>query len=138
MLSSNAKVWYARSRYTSGRARAAASAAGRARLATAEVPRKMPPFGETAAAPGDRVRARVLARDVSVARHAPVETSVINVLPVVLEDLRVERHTAVLRLRLPGDDGARLLARITRRSAEALGLTPGDALHAQVKGVALM
>ena len=96
--------------------------------------------GETAAPPGARVRARVLARDVSVTRQAPVETSVINVLPVVLEDLRIEQHTAVLRLRprLPGADGARLLARITRRSAETLALAPGDALYAQIKGVALM
>ena len=31
-----------------------------------------------------------------------------------------------------------LLARITRRSAEALALQPGDALFAQIKGVALM
>ncbi|MFO1199630.1 MAG: molybdenum ABC transporter ATP-binding protein [Burkholderiaceae bacterium] len=94
--------------------------------------------GETAARPGARVRARVLARDVSVTRQAPVDTSVINVLPVVLEDLRVERHTAVLRLRPPDADGTRLLARITRRSAETLALTPGDALYAQIKGVALM
>jgi hypothetical protein len=31
-----------------------------------------------------------------------------------------------------------LLARITRRSAEALALQPDDALFAQIKGVALM
>jgi ABC-type molybdate transport system ATPase subunit len=31
-----------------------------------------------------------------------------------------------------------LLSRITRRSAETLQLQPGDALYAQIKGVALM
>ena len=37
-------------------------------------------LGETTAAPGEAVRARVLARDVSVTRQAPVQTSVVNVL----------------------------------------------------------
>jgi molybdate transport system ATP-binding protein len=32
----------------------------------------------------------------------------------------------------------RLLARITRRSCDVLRLAPGDELHAQIKGVALM
>jgi ABC-type molybdate transport system ATPase subunit len=32
----------------------------------------------------------------------------------------------------------RLLARVTRRSADNLNLRPGDALFAQIKGVALM
>jgi ABC-type molybdate transport system ATPase subunit len=32
----------------------------------------------------------------------------------------------------------RLLARITRRSLDALQLRPGDALYAQIKGVSLM
>jgi len=99
--------------------------------------------GETAAAPGQRVRARVLARDVSVTRQAPAETSVLNVLPVVLESLHAERNTALLRLALgaaqgPGASPLHLLARITRRSCETLALQPGDPLFAQIKGVALM
>ncbi len=102
--------------------------------------------GETAAGPGQAVRARVLARDVSVTRQRPVETSVVNVLPVWLESFAADRSTALLRLAVgtPGvhgtaDIGAvRLLARITRRSCDALALHPGDALFAQIKGVALM
>jgi molybdate transport system ATP-binding protein len=99
--------------------------------------------GETPAAPGEAVRARVLARDVSVTRQAPVQTSVVNVLPVLLEAMQADRSTALLRLRVGGADrppGAPtwLLARITRRSAEALALQTGDALFAQIKGVALM
>jgi molybdate transport system ATP-binding protein len=100
--------------------------------------------GESRAAPGDTVRARVLARDVSVARQRPQETSVLNVLPVVLEALQADRSTALLRLRVDAADAAAegppvyLLSRITRRSAEALALQPGDALFAQIKGVALM
>ncbi len=99
--------------------------------------------GHSTAAPGEPVRARVLARDVSVARQQPQETSVLNVLPVVLEALQADGSTALLRLRLgdagqPTDAPVWLLARITRRSAEMLALKPGDALFAQVKGVALM
>jgi molybdate transport system ATP-binding protein len=84
----------------------------------------------------------VLARDVSVARERPGPTSILNVLPVVLERAHVEGATTLLRLRLPGEaapaDATHLLARITRKSADALALQPGDALFAQVKGVALM
>ena len=96
--------------------------------------------GETSAAPGQAVRARVLARDVSVTRQQPLETSVVNVLPVQLESLVVDRATVLLRLVVgaPGGAGVRLLARITRRSCETLALQPGDALFAQIKGVALM
>jgi molybdate transport system ATP-binding protein len=105
--------------------------------------------GETAAAPGQTVRARVLARDVSVTRQPPLQTSVVNVLPVWLEAISTDRSTALLRLVVgrPGLSGTagtasttavRLLARITRRSCETLALQPGDRLFAQIKGVALM
>ncbi|MEY2891935.1 MAG: hypothetical protein RJA98_1843 [Pseudomonadota bacterium] len=97
--------------------------------------------GATAHAVGAPVRARVLARDVSVTRHAPTETSVLNVLPVRLHSLHAERSTVLLQLHAlspGGDAGAPLLARITRRSADTLALQAGEQLHAQVKGVALM
>jgi molybdate transport system ATP-binding protein len=84
----------------------------------------------------------VLARDVSVARQAPGETSILNVLPVVLVGVQVDGNTALLRLRTRSDgaapDGAHLLARITRKSFDSLRLREGDAVFAQVKGVALM
>jgi len=94
--------------------------------------------------PGTPVRVRVLARDVSIAREAPQHSSILNVLPVTLEaieGLEPEGRTVLLRLRLGacGDRAAAaLLARITRRSADTLALQPGDRLHAQIKGVALM
>ena len=97
--------------------------------------------GEAAAPPGARVRARVLARDVSVTRQRPGETSILNVLPVLLQGIQRERATALLQLRVGGGTSApawTLLARITSKSVDALGLQPGDALHAQVKAVALM
>jgi molybdate transport system ATP-binding protein len=78
---------------------------------------------------------------VSVTRQPPAETSILNVLPAVLDSLQADRSTALLRLRLGGqgaDGNVPLLARITRKSCEALALQPGDALYAQIKGVALM
>jgi molybdate transport system ATP-binding protein len=98
--------------------------------------------GETDAAVGDPVRARVLARDVSVARVVPAQTSVVNVLPAVIESLHAEHSTVLLCLAVGDAQAAgapaRLLARITRRSCETLTLRPGDMLYAQIKGVALM
>lgn len=98
-------------------------------------------LGESDAPIGQAVRARVLARDVSVTRQAPQETSVLNVLPVRLLAMQVDGHTALLSL-APAAGAApgapTLLARITRRSCEALALVPGDTLFAQIKGVALM
>jgi molybdate transport system ATP-binding protein len=97
--------------------------------------------GESSARLGERVRARVLARDVSVTRQRSAETSILNVLPVVLDGLHHERTTALLRLRVGASnatDAWILLARVTGRSCDALGLQVGDALYAQIKGVALM
>ena len=95
---------------------------------------------------GASVRLRVPARDVSVSLSRAVDSSILNILPAVLEDLAEDAQGGVtLGLRLggveAGVEGAaqpRLLARVTRRSAEHLGLHLGMALYAQVKGVALV
>jgi molybdate transport system ATP-binding protein len=102
-------------------------------------------LGAASAPTGTRVRARVLARDVSVTRRAPEMTSILNALPVRLDRVQVDGDTVLLRLLAgaPSSDHdvataqTPLLARITRRSADTLALQPGDALYAQVKGVAL-
>jgi len=98
--------------------------------------------GQSPAKVGKRVRARVLARDVSVAREAPAATSILNVLPVTLQALQADGGTVLLGLS-PGHHveahaAPCLLARITLKSCNALQLQPGDALFAQVKAVALM
>jgi len=87
------------------------------------------------AAPGQRRRLRIPARDVSVCRARPSDTSILNVLPVTLAALRPagEGH-CLLQLSI---DEQRLLARITRKSAETLALAPGDPLFAQIKSTAL-
>jgi molybdate transport system ATP-binding protein len=90
---------------------------------------------------GSAVRARVLARDVSVARDVAADSSILNVLPVTLLGWQSDATAVLLSLAFghgavhpPGS----LLARITRRSFEALQLRHGERLHAQVKAVSLM
>lgn len=93
--------------------------------------------GGCTAALGERVRVRVLARDVSVALSRPVDSSILNILPATVQALHDEDAASVmLRLRLA--DGSALLARLTQRSVGALGLKPGLAVHAQIKGAALL
>jgi molybdate transport system ATP-binding protein len=99
--------------------------------------------GRVARPAGATVRVRVLARDVSVVRGAPGDTSILNVLPVTLLGWHGDAATALLSLAVGHRDdhgraGARLLARITRRSLETLKLRPGEALYGQVKSVSLM
>lgn len=86
---------------------------------------------------GHRVRVRIDARDVSLALKQPELTSISNVLPATVLELLPDRDPAQVTVRL-AIGHARLLARITRRSADQLEIAPGRSLFAQVKSVALM
>jgi molybdate transport system ATP-binding protein len=86
---------------------------------------------------GQRIRVRIDARDVSLALKPPELTSIINVLPATVLDIRDDRDPAQTLVRLEAGNEP-LLARITRRSAVQLGIVPGTALYAQIKSVALM
>lgn len=84
-------------------------------------------------------RLRIAASDVSLARQPPAGSTILNVLPARV--LAVEPQDAVqmlVVLELGDRDGARLLARITRKSHDLLGLAPGQPVFAQIKGVALV
>jgi molybdate transport system ATP-binding protein len=93
---------------------------------------------------GQRVRARVLARDVSITLSPSTDSSIANILPARIEALREDGpDTVTLQLSLQGAPSveaspAMLLARITRRSRDILKLHTGQQVHAQIKGVALM
>lgn len=86
---------------------------------------------------GAHVRVRVLARDVSIALERSLDTSILNTLPAVVEAIAEDEHPALalVRLRLGPTP---LLARLTRRSVQGLGLEPGRVVIAQVKAVALL
>lgn len=84
---------------------------------------------------GSATRVRILAHDVIVARDAPRNLSALNILPATILSLRPGSGPGVIVQMQCGDD--RLLARITRRSADALGLGPGASVHAVVKSVSV-
>ena len=88
---------------------------------------------------GERRRLRIAASDVSLTREAPKATSILNILPArIVSQTPTGQNEIIVVLTLTADGGsARLLARITRRSSELLGLAEGMSVFAQVKGVSL-
>jgi molybdate transport system ATP-binding protein len=84
---------------------------------------------------GQRVRARVRARDVALSIGKPTGLSILNVLParVTAFDENVG-PTVDVRLAI---GGATLVARITRRSFHQLGIRVGQEVHALVKAVSI-
>jgi molybdate transport system ATP-binding protein len=86
---------------------------------------------------GERVRVRILARDVSIALERIGGTSIQNTLPADVAALGDDAHPALRLVRL-SVGGVPMLARVTRRSAAALALAPGAAVWVQIKAVALI
>lgn len=88
-------------------------------------------------AEGHRVRVRVLARDVSLARRAPERTSIQNVLEGRIDEVVDDEHpsSALVRLRV---GRSLLVARLTKRAVAELEVTPGQDVWVQVKSVALL
>ncbi len=84
---------------------------------------------------GSAVRIRIHARDISLALSPPGPSSILNVLPVIIEDMAVHgRGRMIIRLNC---NGLLLLARITAKSRARLDLAPGMQVYAQIKSVAL-
>ncbi|MDZ7802544.1 molybdenum ABC transporter ATP-binding protein [Thiohalophilus sp.] len=85
---------------------------------------------------GQAVRVRLQARDISLTLSQQTDTSILNIFPVTIEAI-AEEPPAQQLVKLDAN-GASLLARITRKSAEHLDLTVGKQVYAQVKSVALV
>ena len=83
------------------------------------------------------LRCRILARDVSLALAPQTQVSILNCVNAVVVDLAATATPGQVLVRLDVA-GAPLLARITQRSVDRLGIRPGLALHAQIKSVALL
>lgn len=86
---------------------------------------------------GQRVKLRILARDISITLEPHSDSSILNILPVTIEQVVAEHHPAQLLVRLSAV-GMPLVARITRRSWVTLQLQPGLQVWAQIKAVALV
>ena len=92
---------------------------------------------DTGLVPGQRVRLRVLARDVSLNVQAATGTSIQNHVPCVVQSLTPDTHPAQVLVRLRCGASV-LVARVTARAVHDLGLTAGQSVWAQVKSVALV
>jgi molybdate transport system ATP-binding protein len=86
---------------------------------------------------GQRVRLRILARDVSIAVSRHDDVSTMNLLPAVVTAQAREDHPALALVQLRVG-AATLLARVTRKSMQRLDLVPGREVWAQIKAVALI
>ena len=86
---------------------------------------------------GTRLRCRIHARDVSLALLPPEQSSILNCIAATVVGLAPTGTPGQVLVRLDAA-GCPLLARITRRSADRLGIRPGLALRAQIKSVATL
>jgi molybdate transport system ATP-binding protein len=87
---------------------------------------------------GKPARIRIHARDVSIALKEHRDSSIVNIIAARVQELvPLNDWQMVVRLGLGPEATVPLLARITRRSADMLELTPGKNVYAQVKSVVL-
>ena len=91
---------------------------------------------QQAATIGQQIRVRIQARDVSLSLTPQRDSSILNIVPATVAELSVD---AAGQMMIGLDaNGTRLLARITRKSCEAMGLAPGSTVFAQIKGIAIL
>lgn len=88
-------------------------------------------FGE----PGGELRLRIRASDVSLCRDRPRHSTILNIIPAIVERIQPLQGPLVMVRLVVGSD--RLTARITRRSCDELDLKKGDEVLAQIKAVAV-
>jgi molybdate transport system ATP-binding protein len=83
---------------------------------------------------GATLRVRIRARDVMIALQPPEGLSALNVLPGTVAEIGAADGPIVeMRLDCAGEA---LIARLTRRSVETLGLIPGRPVYAVIKSIA--
>jgi molybdate transport system ATP-binding protein len=82
-----------------------------------------------------KLRLRIRANDVSLCRSRPDDSTILNIIPVSVDQIHYDKGPyALVRLRAGND---LLTARLTRRSCDELNLKSGDCLLAQIKSVAV-
>ena len=86
---------------------------------------------------GDRVRVRILARDISLSLSEHRDSSIVNILPARVEAIAPEADTGMTLVKLDLG-GSYLIARVTQRSMHHLEVTAGKQLWAQIKSAAII
>ena len=84
---------------------------------------------------GSHVRVHVAARDVSLTLEKPKASSILNVLPAKILSMRASQNAQQLVCLALGQQ--KLLAKVSRKSADRLQLKQGMAVYAQIKGTTL-
>ncbi|TYC57169.1 molybdenum ABC transporter ATP-binding protein [Marinobacter sp. BW6] len=87
--------------------------------------------------PGDRVRVRVLARDVSLALSENADQSIQNLVPAVIDQIDPDVAPGISLVRLLAGPTP-VLSRLTSRAVAQLGLEPGISVWMQIKSAALV
>lgn len=85
---------------------------------------------------GAKQRLRIPARDVSICKQRPTDSSILNIVAVKIVEIKLSASGRMLLRLALGDQY--LLARITQKSAQHLQLNVGDKVFAQIKSVALL
>jgi molybdate transport system ATP-binding protein len=100
---------------------------------TLEVPDSLGPTGVYK-------RLRIAATDVSLTRDDEQPSTILNRLPAVIwKILPTDGPSLNVLLRIGNmGEGSPLLASVTRKSVEQMGLEPGQSLYAQIKGASLL
>ena len=85
---------------------------------------------------GTDVKIQISARDVSITLNRQVGTSILNVIPVTIDQIFAENKAQVTIRLIAGK--IPILARITLKSCQDLKLKSGDSVYAQIKTVAIL
>ncbi len=90
---------------------------------------------------GDKIRIRILARDVSISLSPQQDSSILNCLQarIIEIDEDIERSIVLIKLALEGSNVIQyLISRLSRRSLHQLELKINQKVWAQIKSVAVM
>ncbi len=85
---------------------------------------------------GSEVRVHIHANDVSITRGQPKDTSIQNLMPGTIEQIVDDTHAANCLVTIRHRDQL-ILARITRKALDTLGLRTGSPVWLQIKSAAL-
>lgn len=85
---------------------------------------------------GDEVRVLIAARDISITLEHQQSTSILNIFCAQIDDFICDDGAQVTVRALVNE--VPILARITQKSLEAMGLKKGDTVYLQAKSVALL
>ena len=86
---------------------------------------------------GQSVRIRILAKDVSITLDEHKDTSILNRIAAVIEEISDDKDPSMCLIKLSVGKAA-IIARITRKSCSQLALVVGMRVCAQVKSVAVV